>query len=541
MWTVQNGEVILRRFAKEISAANPEVATIGDVTPEVWWGWRSAIESRNRWPSQINAARSLLHEVEGLPGTTRRAMNARASKPKRTYNAYSRDEFKRIRSAAWRTVAAASARIETNVEVLVRHQAGEAQAEPQLVQTRSETWSRGAFLEHLSLTGRPPDIRALPTETARQVRSVLGVAPSRSTKQALFLTSAEVYAFMILFACEHGYNASVIGSMTVGGSRADDQVIDDPVYVVDLDKPRRGPQGRFFSNTFTGGPAKLWEKAVLLTQPARDTLAALGHPTDNLLIAVKLGGRSTHPTHLFKTDWPGLGNSAANAWHRSAGIIGDDCHPLRVTLRRLRLTEQVLNEKSSHNTQAVSESVYRFPDPQTHAKAREVVLQGQVDALEHALATVHMRTVARSELAAARTDPTSLARKLGVEPYKVALLVQGRLDTATGACLDYENSPFEASPGKSCRASFLSCLACPNAVATQDHLPRLIVLHDTLIELSDVVSRKEWQVHYAEHLARLQELLTHYVSDAEVAEARSSVSNSDRQTIENLLRGRFDR
>ena len=189
----------------------------------------------------------------------------------------------------------------------------------------------------------------------------------------------------------------------------------------------------------------------------------------------------------------------------------------------------------------MSENVYRSRDPQTHAKARKVVLQGQTDALEHAQATVQMRTITRSELAAARTDPTSLAQKLGVEPANVALLVQGRLDTATGACLDYNNSPFQESPGQSCRASFLNCFACPNAVATQDHLPRLIVLHDTLVDISDVASPQEWQDDYAGHLARLQDLLDHCANEAEVAQARSSATNSDKETVEKLLRGELDR
>ena len=122
--TVRAAAQILRRFARDVSAANPEVATIGDVTPEVWWRWRSAVESRIRWPGQINLVRALLHDVEGLPATTRRAMNARAPKPRRTYDAYSATEFKRIRSAAWRVVYAATSRIEANTAVLARHRAG---------------------------------------------------------------------------------------------------------------------------------------------------------------------------------------------------------------------------------------------------------------------------------------------------------------------------------------------------------------------------------------------------------------------------------
>ena len=56
------------------------------------------------------------------------------------------------------------------------------------------------------------------------------------------MRSAEVYALMILFVCEHGYNASVVGSMTVGGGRADDRNIDDPVYLVSWTNPDGAPK-----------------------------------------------------------------------------------------------------------------------------------------------------------------------------------------------------------------------------------------------------------------------------------------------------------
>jgi hypothetical protein len=61
-------------------------------------------------------------------------------------------------------------------------------------------------------------------------------------------------------------------------------------------------------------------------------------------------------------------------------------------------------------------------------------------------------------------------------------LADGTLDTATGTCLDFTNSPF-GTPGQPCTASFLDCLACPNAVATRRHLPRLAWLHRALDEL----------------------------------------------------------
>ena len=296
----------------------------------------------------------------------------------------------------------------------------------------------------------------------------MGVEAGRPLKEALFPTCGEIFALMVLFVCEWGYNGAVLNSMTVNAGRADDGDNDGPVHLVEMDKPRRGTEERFFSNTFTGKHAVLWEQAVSLSQPARDTLSALGHPTDKLFIAAVSWNRSSHPTGMFRTDWSGRQGAKVDAWNHTVEVTGDDGHPLRVTLSRLRLSEQVLNDRTSQNTETVSASVYRYPDPQTHARAREIVLQGQADALEHARATVQMRTITEAELAASRIDPDGLAQKLKVAPEKIPLLAHGRLDTATGACLNYDSSPF-AEPVDSCRASFLNCFACPNAVATPAH------------------------------------------------------------------------
>ena len=536
--TVQQAATVLRRLARDVSAANPRVGTSAEVTPEVWWGWRTVVEEGARSPGQINMARVLLRHVDGVPETTLRATNTKAPKPPRLYDAYSRDEFKRIRSAAWRVVNAARTRIDANLKHLERHRAGDTPARSARVRIRGKTWTTGALLEYLSRTGTAPYCEGVRSNTTQPIRAPLGLAAHRPITVSLFLRSTEVYALMILFICDRGYNVAPLNSMTVSGGRADDRDADPPVHLVDMEKPRRGA-GRHFSNPFAGKSAVLWELAVSLTQPARDTLDALGHPTDKLFVAVNQGRPSTDDCGLFRTDWSPV-DSAAKAWRRTVEIADDHGAPLTVSLRRLRLSEQVINERASQNTEAVSAKVYRAPDPQTHAKAREVVLQGQADAVEHAHATVQMRTISGSELAAARTNPNGLARKLGVKPDRVALLVQGGLDTASGACLNYDNSPF-AEPGEPCRASFLNCLACPNAVATVDHLPRLVVLHDALVGIAGVVAQPEWQQHYAEHLARLQDLLRQCSTDKEVTQARNSATDADRATVEALLRGGFDR
>lgn len=69
-------------------------------------------------------------------------------------------------------------------------------------------------------------------------------------------------------------------------------------------------------------------------------------------------------------------------------------------------------------------------------------------------------------------------------------------------------STSNTSDGRSCTASFLLCPACPNAVATPAHLPRLIGLHRALTELAAAVSVTVWASDYAVHFARLEQLLS---------------------------------
>ena len=99
----------------------------------------------------------------------------------------------------------------------------------------------------------------------------------------------EVFALMALFVCESGLQRSRVelhdGEWRPGRRP---QHFDDPVHLVDMDKPRRGADARFFSNAFAGERAVLWDMAVSLTQPARETLATLGHPTDRSLYRSRL-------------------------------------------------------------------------------------------------------------------------------------------------------------------------------------------------------------------------------------------------------------
>lgn len=133
--------------------------------------------------------------------------------------------------------------------------------------------------------------------------------------------------------------------------------------------------------------------------------------------------------------------------------------------------------------------------------------KGQQDALDHAKAKVAVRSLSAADIAAARDNPEPVALKLGVPVVTLNLILAGRLDTATSACVDFLNSPFADQPGDPCPASFLTCLACANLVITPQHLPRLVALLDALDNVATIVPPRRWTLSYAEHYARLRRLL----------------------------------
>lgn len=538
--TVDNGAAVTRRFAREVAAAHPGVRTLSDLTPEVWWQWRNAVMRHSRYPSVVKVMRSLLQETDQLPEVTRRALRRREPLPgPRSSEAYSRSEFRRIRAAAWRCLRAAARRIHANLGHLDEFRAGCEAADAPSVSLSRTRWTRGQLLDHIASTGAFPHPNGVPAHSRSRIRAMLGVVERGHVAQALFATTLEVYALMLAFVSERGYNASVLDSLRVEGGRADDGRHDPPVHLADLDKPRRGPRARYFTNAFTGRRADLWELAVALTQPGRDALALLGHPTDKLLVARVLGNHSTHPTGIFRTDCGHADPDAA--WRQRVVVAGDDGQPLKIGLQRLRLTEQVVNQRARQNSPAVSEDLYRRPDPQTREQATGVILQGQADAVSHAEHTVGLRTVERADYAQAQHDPGRLAAHLGVSEARVRLLLAGRLDTPTGACLDFTNSPYARQAGEPCPASFLACFACPNAVATPDHLPRLVALYDALVALAAAVPPGVWQADYAAHFARLGDVLAHHATTAELAAARAEVTSQERDQLDWLLRRRLDR
>lgn len=534
--SASSGYSIIGNFLRHLETEHPTVLSIEAVKPEIWWSWRAPVEGKTKWPGQVNLLRVLLSDTPGLPPLTVQALRSRARKPKsRSYDAYSWGEFTRTKQAYTKVAAAAEHRISENINLLIAHWNGEEDAGEPFVKTQARKWTRGEILHELIATGFPPAILVQPPNHAR-ARSLFGLPAYGRLHHLLYPSPSEICALAALLMCERGYNPGVAFGMPVptlasGTSGA-------PVYTVHLDKPRRGPERRFFSNNFSGDETRLIQRVLRMTQAARYTLAQKGYETNQLLIARAAGGAQTrHESGLFITDWrePGYALKTLTSEHP---VLADDGSPLAITFQRLRLTEQVHSQRSRQNSDSVSEETYRSKDPHTVAQSIPIILRGQQDAIDHAAAVMQTRTVTSQEMIDDQFDAERLSARLGIGPSQATNLLAGRLDTATAACMDFTRSPFSEEGGP-CTASFLMCLACSNAVAMPSHLPRLVALRQALERISSIVSAERWRREFASHMARVRELLARMATDAEISDLGSLTHEADR-IIDALLRKELD-
>ena len=519
----------VKHLARYLTEFHPHVISLADLNAEVWWAWRSEKEKHTRWPGQVTMMRALLSEATMLPQSTRRAMRAKAVKPRKRLpenDAYSREEFTAIRATANQIVNQALRRIEANTAALQRYLDGGESADTQSFRVQGTRWTVGSLLAHLSRTGMMPSQYLAWAVSQKGCFDLRGVT---NPAQALFPSIDEVQCLMVLLVCERGFNLSVMNSLTVDSFRASDPDDEEPVHTVGVDKPRRGTR-RYSSEILAGEAGRLWERAVTLTQPCRDALDGMGRPTDKLLVAHR--HKNLTSDGPFRTEWMNACLGTSSTGRAATGPTW--------TFRRLRLTEQVLNQTARQNTETESEDIYRRPDPLTAEEASETITAGLNDAIAHAHASIHVRAMNAGEVERAITNPEGTAATLNVPVHTLKLLLAGRLDTPTAACVDFFGSPFAGEAGQPCPASFFACFACGNAVITPRHLPRLVVLLDALDDIATVVTSSRWDRDFADHYARLRTVLTTNATTAEIVQARGAARDEDREMIRRLLNRRLD-
>lgn len=165
------------------------------------------------------------------------------------------------------------------------------------------------------------------------------------------------------------------------------------------------------------------------------------------------------------------------------------------------------------HSQETHDRAYLLPDDRVRGEAVEVIAAGAEDAADRAHQAV-------------------LAAELRDRP------VPGDVETATAACRSFRDSPWP-SPDGGCGASFLICLACPNARIHPGHHPRLAHLHEALGSLRSVLPPGTWTGEWRDAHDRLEDLRQR-VGEGPWAQALARVTDADRDVITHLLTGSLD-
>ena len=425
-----------------------------------------------------------------------------------TRQSFSEADFERVKSAARRMFRAALRRIGDNAGHLQRWRNGEFTAD-------SHHWEVGRALDVLARTGSLPHTRgpAGQMTLAGRYRRVLGGASSEVTWQRLFLSRPEATALGVLLMAEYGWNLSVLDHAVTPRAAADPGHDGHPTCRIPLEKRRRGA-GRYYetenvTDSGAGSPGRLITQALAATRFARALADDLVPGTDHLIAwrthrPEKITADKDRPVPVGPIRF-GISADDAKQWGKTAGVGGSPFQRGRRTVLAADRGERAQHSQQTHDR------IYVLPDPRVQAAAVPVIAAGAASAVRKARAAVAL-VASLSEV----RDPA-------------------HTQTATADCSDADSSPVPA-PGGGCGASFLMCLACPNARVHADHHPRLAHLHQALTHVRSVLPTPAWERDWGDTHARLEDL-KNKIGEGGWRHALTRVADTDREIVDHLLTG----
>jgi len=392
---------------------------------------------------------------------------------------YSDREFDLIMATARSDVAAIRERLATGRRLLTDYE-----HDPDSLDVEQQKLA--ATLAQIRVTGEVPIIRMPhPNSGLRDRAAMLELAGY------LFLLDRDIPPLLTLAVGLSGRNAETIKDLS-----ADHEVLEGKAVRVGLVKRRRGPSRMFDTGHWEiGKPSARLQTSgglyLLIEEMTRLGRSFSG--TDSLWsIWVWRNGhigaydRRLHRGNSFKK-W--------QARHQH-NLIDDNGDRLRINLPLLKKTVDVRNTRAAgghlpsstrSNTFPVLFSNYLRGDASVREWAGEVVTAALADAERDARAA-HARVLATAQ--GQLPEPAEAAHRLGVSQETAEHLLAGRLDTVVAACADIEHGPFDG--GKRCSVSFLTCLACENALVTHAHIPRLKALLDWLLTRREAMELATW-------------------------------------------------
>lgn len=422
---------------------------------------------------------------------------------------YSDGELARILAAARSDAVAACRRIETAERLLHRYQHDRA--------ALSETErGAGAELAAMDAAGLVPGGRSR-------------IARGQLARQ-LFLTREDLAPLLVLMVALTGRNGETIKELP-----AAHRLLDGKAAEVQVIKRRRGA-GRWTGQAVweTGPPSRRLHTPggfyLLVHQLTARGRRVSGSPS---LWSVWRSSPDNTPCADEHRDpfasWLGQPVSLGG-WARRHDLRGDDGQPLAVQLGRLRTSAEVrrtrqlgghLPSAARTNTMQVLWNSYLRADPLVTAWAEEVV-QAAVSDAEQAALDAHARALAAQGgtlRIISRPAPEPGTAETGVDAVTARRAAAGELDTAWAACTGRDAGPWNEG---TCRASFLDCFHCGNALITPAHLPRLLSLAGDLEQRREQMSEQEWWRQYGPAWAAIRHHVLPEFTPAQVQAAAAA-------------------
>ncbi|MFD5720919.1 hypothetical protein [Streptomyces sp. NPDC127036] len=505
--TSEQGFWIVQKFSQFMAKYHPEVRDVDGVTVGVWKEWKLSRVMTPTGYNQVTFIARLLREDLRLSPAARETINERITPVKSVEQSYSTDEFTQTTTVARRLFRAAHLRVTANAAYLAAWRAGE-------YTEGGADWLVGEALDCIARTGDAPRYLGKGDRLRMIHRYIrpMGGQDALHTWRRLFPNLSEMTALATLLTVEHGLNLSTVAHMAVPRAAPDPGEDGFPVYRLELEKQRRGSSRHFETRNFAdfgaSSPGRLITQALEVTSFARALVHEEAPDLDRLLIWRDSSGRA-YGEDIVRVGQFGVGTTTTYAcvWAKAEGLPGSP-------FRRGRRTANVLHRREpGQNTQDTHDSVYVLQDKQAQQGVIGTIADGLDSAVETARETVLVASLRDGP------DPND-------EP------------TATADCHDNKRSHFTAH-GVSCAASFLLCLACPNARVHPGHHPRLAHLHQALGYLRSVMEPIQWDEDWYDAHARLghlQKLLGQPAWDR----ALGDVTQADRDMIDHLLKGDFD-
>jgi hypothetical protein len=501
--------LLLRQFAEFLARQQRPPRDLDELTPALVRQWRESLpEAAGGYRAWRSVSGLLRDDARLQAGPVADELARRYKLPPAKVQSYTETEFDQFTAAARRQFRAARRRVSDNALHLQRWREG-AFAEG------TGDWALGEGLDVLARTGDLPRYPGTGRVKNKYI-SAFGGQSGAVTWQRLFMSGEEAVALGVLLLAEFGWNLSVIDTLEVPRAEPDQGDDGRPTYRVPLVKPRRGPgrhrETRNVTDDGAGSPGRLITQALQATCFARAVVGELSPGTDRLLV-----WRTSRPGQL-RTDLDrhppvslfffGVRSNNATAWARAEGLSGSPFLRGRRTVVALDRREPAQHSRDTHDRR------YVLPDDRVRAAAVEVIAAGAEDA-------------------AGRARKAFLAARLRDRP------APGDAETATADCSDPGDSPWP-SPDGGCGASFLACLACPNARVHPGHHPRLAHLHEALASLRSVLPPAAWAADWRDACERLEDLRDR-VGGGPWSQGLARVTSDDREIVARLLTGDLDR